>query len=66
MFYQIFLSSQVKRWVIITYKYDIYELPHELLNDLRYLPDGEVNPITKDTRQIWGGKKEKKVLLLVL
>ena len=62
MFYQIFLSSQVKRWVIITYKYDIYEL----LNDLRYLPDGEVNPITKDTRQIWGGKKEKKVLLQVL
>ena len=32
MFYQIFLSPQVKRWVIITYKHGIYELPHELPN----------------------------------
>ena len=31
MFYQFSLSPQV----IITYKYDIYELPHELPNDLR-------------------------------
>ena len=30
MFYQIFLSPQVKRWVIIAYKHDIYELPNEL------------------------------------
>ena len=30
-----FLSPQVKRWAIITYKHGIYELPHELLNDLR-------------------------------
>ena len=30
-----FLSPQVKRWVIITYKHGIYELPHELPNDLR-------------------------------
>ena len=30
MFYQIFLSPQVKRWAIITYKHGIYELPHEL------------------------------------
>ena len=36
MFYQIFLSSQVKRWAIIAYKHCIYELPHELLNDLRF------------------------------
>ena len=35
MFYQIFLSPQVKRWAIITYKNGIYELPHELLDDLR-------------------------------
>ena len=35
MFYPIFLSSQVKRWVIITYEHGIYELPHELPNDLR-------------------------------
>ena len=33
--YQIFLSPQVKRWAIITYKRGIYELPHELPNDLR-------------------------------
>ena len=36
MFYQIFLSPQVKQWVIITYKHDIYEFPHELPNDLRF------------------------------
>ena len=35
MFYEIFLSPQVKRWVIITYKPGIYELPHQLPNDLR-------------------------------
>ena len=35
MFYQIFLSPQVKRWAIITYKHGIYELPHELPNDVR-------------------------------
>ena len=30
MFYQIFLSPPVKRWVIITYKHGIYDLPHKL------------------------------------
>ena len=35
MFRQIFLSRQVKRWAIITYKHCIYELPHELPNDSR-------------------------------
>ena len=35
MFDQIFLSLQVKRWVIITYKHGKYKLPHELPNDLR-------------------------------
>ena len=37
MFYQIFLSPQVKRWTIVTYKHVIYELPHELSNDLRLM-----------------------------
>ena len=35
MFYQIFLSPQVKQSVIISNKLGIYELPHELPNDLR-------------------------------
>ena len=37
MFYQIFLSPQVKRWAIITYKHAIYELPHKLPKDLRLI-----------------------------
>ena len=36
MFYQIFLSPQEKRCAIITYKHGIYELRHELPNDLRH------------------------------
>ena len=32
---QVFLSPQIKRWAIITYKHDIYQLPHELEKDLR-------------------------------
>ena len=39
MFYQIFLSPQVKRWVIITYEHGIYELPNDLRLDLRKLGD---------------------------
>ena len=35
MFQQIFLSPQVKRIMIISTKHVIYELPHELPNDLR-------------------------------
>ena len=34
MVYKIFLSPQVKRWAIITFKHDIHELPPELPNDL--------------------------------
>ena len=34
MFYQIFRLPQVKRCTIITYKHGIYELLHELRNDL--------------------------------
>ena len=33
---QIFLSPQVKRCAVITCKHGIYELPQELLNDLRF------------------------------
>ena len=35
MFYQTFLSPQVKRCAIITYKHGIYEFSHELPNDWR-------------------------------
>ena len=35
MFYQIFFSPKVKKSLIITYKPGIYELSHELVNDLR-------------------------------
>ena len=35
LFYQIFLSPQVKWWAIITHKHDIYMLRHKLPNDLR-------------------------------
>ena len=35
VFCQIFLSPQVKRWVIVSYKHGIYELSHELTNNLR-------------------------------
>ena len=35
MFYQTFLSPQVKRCATVTYKHGIYEFPDELPNDLR-------------------------------
>ena len=37
MFDQIFLSPQVTQSVIINNKHDIYELPHELSNGLRFM-----------------------------
>ena len=37
MFYQIFLSPKVKRSTIIGNKHGIYQLPHELKNDLRLM-----------------------------
>ena len=56
MFYQIFLSPQVKRWTIITYKYGTYELPHELPNDLRLRKDlkklGNIKKVSKLHRMI--------------
>ena len=35
MFYQIFLPAQKKRSVIVSNKHGIYELPHDLPNELR-------------------------------
>ena len=35
MFYQFFRSPQVNRCAIITYKHGMYEVPHELPDDLR-------------------------------
>ena len=35
MFYEIFLSPQVEQSAILSNKHGIYELPHELPNDLR-------------------------------
>ena len=35
MFCQIFISPQVKPYAIITYKHVMYELLHDLPNDLR-------------------------------
>ena len=37
MFYQIFLSPQVKQWAIITSEHVIYELSHELPKYLRLM-----------------------------
>ena len=35
MFYQILFSPQVKRCAVISYKHGMYELPHEMPNDIR-------------------------------
>ena len=35
LFYQILLSPQVKRCMIITFEHGMTELPHELPNDVR-------------------------------
>ena len=50
-FYQIFLSPQVKRWEIITYKHGICELPQELLNNLS-LRIGIIRNVSKTHRMI--------------
>ena len=52
MFYQIFLSPQVKRRAIITYKHGIYKLPHELPNDLRLKKIGNIRKVSKLHRVI--------------
>ena len=50
MFYQIFLSPQVKRWANVTYKRGIYEFPHKLPKNLRL----RVLEIPRHFRR-WGG-----------
>ena len=47
MFYLIFFSPQVNRFAIITYKHGIYELPHELPNDLRLRKLGNIRNVVK-------------------
>ena len=47
MFYQIFLSLEVKRCAIISYKHGIYELSHELPNDLRLRKLGNRGKVSK-------------------
>ena len=42
MFYEIFISQQVKQYAIITYKHGIYELPQELPNGLRLRKLGNI------------------------
>ena len=51
MFYQIFLSTQMKRCAIITYEHGIYDLPQELPNDLRLKILGNKGILGKP--QIW-------------
>ena len=48
MFDKIFVSTQVKRIVIISNKHAIYELLYELLNDLRKF--GNIKKISKPHR----------------
>ena len=47
MFYRILLSPQVKRSVIISNKHGIYELPHELPNNLWLGKLGKIRIISK-------------------
>ena len=46
MFYQIFLSSQVKRCAIITYQHGIYEVPQELPNNVRLRKLGNIKKVS--------------------
>ena len=50
MIYQLFLSTQVKRWTTITYKHGIYEFPHELPNNLRLRKLGNNRKVSKPHR----------------
>ena len=62
MFWQIFISPQVKRSAIISYKHGIYELPQELPNNLSLKKlekntDG-VDTAVKDGASRAGAKKK--------
>ena len=46
MFYQMFLSTQVKQNVIISIKHGIYDLPQELPNDSRLRIIGNIREIS--------------------
>ena len=54
MFYQIFLSPQVKQSTIISNEHGIYELPQELPNELKLRKDlrklGKIRKISKAHR----------------
>ena len=54
MFYQLFLSPQVKRCAIISYKHGIYAFPHELPNNLRLgiLGNKDLRKVSKPHRMI--------------
>ena len=50
MFYQIFLSPQVKRCVIITYMHGMYELRDKLRNDFRPKKIGSFRKVSNPHR----------------
>ena len=47
MLCQMFLSPQVKRCAIITYKHGVYELPHALPNGLRLRKLENIRKVSK-------------------
>ena len=53
MFYQLFFLPQVKRCAIITYKHDIYELPHEFAAGGAYVT-------TQEKKRDLGSQKIRK------
>ena len=73
MFYQIFLSPQVKRWAIIAYKHGIYKLQHNKKNSkkksakiplgrknwCREHPEHQVKVSSGDSTPIWQKKLQK-------
>ena len=62
MFYQIFLSPQVKRCAIITYKHGIFEMPQGLrkLGNIR-----KVSKLHKNDNLVASLPAKKKILLII-
>ena len=54
MFYQIFLSPQVKRYAIITYKHGIYEFPKRVAERHKIYDSklGNIRKVSKPHRMI--------------
>ena len=52
MFYQISNAPQLKRYAIITYKYGICDLPHELPKDLGLRKLKNITKVSKLHRMI--------------